>query len=141
MNDSKAPDKPGALMPKVDIECTQSRAEPGTRNPENGKRTLEQRAARKTAERFPEFWTAYPVKKGRAEAEAKWRAKGYDAIADTIIADVKRRIAEDRQWLDGYAPHGSTYVNGRGWEDDIESVRGGGNASPDSTPDYLVGAL
>ncbi len=74
----------------------------------------------RTAERFDEFWAEYPVKKGRAEAESKWRARSLDAIADQIIADVRTRKQRDRQWLDGYAPHGSTYVNGRGWEDAID---------------------
>ena len=74
----------------------------------------------RTAERFDEFWAEYPVKKGRAEAESKWRARSLDAIADQIIADVRNRKQRDRQWLDGYAPHGSTYVNGRGWEDAID---------------------
>lgn len=86
--------------------------------------TLERQAARKTATRFLEFWAAYPVKKGKAEAEKQWAAKHYDQIADRIIEDVRRRIAEDRQWIEGYAPHGSTYVNARTWEDDIEPVRG-----------------
>ena len=97
-------------------------------------KSLVQRAAR-SANRFPEFWAAYPVKKGRSEALAKWTARGLDAIADRIIADVQARKAHDRQWLDGYAPHGSTYVNGRGWEDEIETGRkpdrpgdGGGSA-------------
>lgn len=97
---------------------------PESSNPEEARsKSLGQQAARKTASRFHEFWSAYPVKKGRAEAEAKWRARGLDAIADTIIADVKRRIADDRQWRDGFIPHGSTYVNGRGWEDAIEPAR------------------
>ena len=142
--------KPEALVDKVDfesrssppVESPPSRAEPGTRNPEQGQNTLRHpTAARKSAERFDEFWIEYPVKKGRAAAEAKWRTKGYDAIADRIIADVKRRRAEDRQWLAGYAPHGSTYVNGRGWEDAIESVRQTPLAPTDETPDFLVGAI
>lgn len=74
------------------------------------------------AVRFSEFWDAYPVKKGRADAEAKWKAKGYDAIADRIITDVKARLVGDRQWREGYIPHGSTYVNGRGWEDAISGA-------------------
>lgn len=94
---------------------------PDTRE-EQKQKSLVQRAARSAA-RFPEFWAAYPVKKGRAEALAKWTARGLDAIADRIIADVQARKAHDRQWLDGYAPHGSTYVNGRGWEDEIETGR------------------
>lgn len=96
---------------------------------EERSKSLEQPAARKTASRFEEFWNAYPIKKGRAESEAKWKAKGYDTIADRIIADVKRRVNEDRQWIDGYAPHGSTYVNARGWEDDIEPVKGSANGA------------
>jgi hypothetical protein len=89
-------------------------------------KALEQQAARSTAkhaDRFEEFWASYPVKKGRADALKTWAAKKLDAIADQIIADVKQRIAADRQWLAGYAPHGSTYINGRGWEDAIEPVR------------------
>lgn len=109
-----------------------------TKEHEARSNALEQQAARKTATRFAEFWEAYPVKKGRADAEAKWKARKLDAIADTIIADVKRRVAGDRQWLDGFAPHGSTYVNARGWEDEIEAPRG---ATTGSTPSYMVGAL
>jgi uncharacterized protein YdaU (DUF1376 family) len=105
---------------------------------EQRSKSLGQQAARKTASRFDEFWSAYPVKKGRADAEAKWKSRKLDVIADTIIADVKRRIAEDRQWRDGYVPHGSTYVNGRGWEDAIEPGRNGAGSE---TPDYLVGAI
>ncbi|MBS0229665.1 MAG: YdaU family protein, partial [Proteobacteria bacterium] len=71
------------------------------------------------AARFAEFWAAYPNRKGRKAALAQWNRKGYDAIADRIIADVKARIAGDHDWLRGYVPHGSTYVNGEGWEDSI----------------------
>lgn len=72
------------------------------------------------AARFDEFWEAYPVRKGKAKALARWKSRNLDAIADRILADVKARKAGDRQWLDGYAPHGSTYVNAEGWEDAIE---------------------
>lgn len=92
-----------------------------------------QQAAR-VESRFEEFWAVYPVRKGRASAEAKWRARKLDAIADRIIADVKARMATDRQWLAGYIPHGSTYVNGSGWQDAIEQGRGNGgiHASDDA---------
>ena len=89
-------------------------------------KAIEQQAARstaKSADRFEEFWAVYPVKKGRANALRTWAAKKLDAIADKIIADVKQRIVADRQWLDGYTPHGSSYINRRGWEDAIEPVR------------------
>lgn len=80
--------------------------------------TLAQRAAR-----FDEFWSVYPNRKGKSKALAKWKARNLDDMADRIIADVRNRIARDRQWIDGFVPHGSTYINGSGWEDDIEPVR------------------
>jgi hypothetical protein len=94
-----------------------------------------------TLSRFAEFWEAYPVKKGKADAERKWKSAKFDTIADTIIADVKRRLAEDRQWRDGYIPHGSTYVNGRGWEDAIEPPKSGPASRDDDLPDFMRGAL
>jgi hypothetical protein len=99
-------------------------------NPIQKEPNIAQRAARhaspaSSASRFEEFWAVYPVKKGRATAQAKWTAKGYDAIADRIIGDVEIRKVKDRQWRDGYIPHGSTYVNGRGWEDEIEVIESG----------------
>lgn len=81
--------------------------------------------ARPSASRFGEFWSLYPVKKGKADAERKWKARKLDAIADRIMADVRDRMARDRQWRDGYVPHGSTYVNGSGWEDAIVEARAG----------------
>lgn len=90
----------------------------------------EAKAIARQAARFDEFWSAYPVKKGRKEAEAKWKARGLDAIADQIIADVQRRLTGDRQWLDGFIPHGSTYVAGARWEDAIEAPRQSQSAAP-----------
>ena len=71
-----------------------------------------------TAARFPEFWAAYPVKKGRAKALAKWKAKGLDAHADKLIAHVRRMEAEDDQWGRGFIPHGDTYINDERWTDE-----------------------
>jgi len=73
----------------------------------------------RSADRFEDFWRAYPNKKGRKDAEATWRRKGLDAEADLIIADVRRREKHDRDWLKGYCPHGSTYVNAEGWRDGL----------------------
>ena len=90
----------------------------------------ERKAIPRVAARFDEFWQAYPEKKGRADAERSWRRHGLDALADTIIADVAARKVGDRQWLEGYVPHGSTYVNKRGWEDAITPPRPGKSPEP-----------
>lgn len=67
--------------------------------------------------RFPDFWMAYPNKKGKAEAEKRWKADRLDEIADTIIQHVYLMIAEDDGWQRGYAPMGSTYLNQKRWTD------------------------
>lgn len=82
-----------------------------------------------TAARFPEFWACYPIKKGRADALRKWKAKGLDAEADAIIAHVRRMERDDDDWLRGFIPHGSTYINGERWEDEPKKEVGQVTAS------------
>ena len=84
------------------------------------KKEQKQTSLGQQAARFADFWAVYPNRKGKAAALRTWQRKRLDAIADRIIADVQARIAGDRQWLDGYIPHGSTYVNCEGWLDAIE---------------------
>lgn len=69
------------------------------------------------ARRFADFWTAYPNKKGKAEAEKRWKADGLDEMADTIIQHVYLMIDQDDGWQRGYAPMGSTYLNQKRWTD------------------------
>lgn len=85
---------------------------------------VEQKAPRaaprkaQTAKEFPRFWAAYPVKKGKADAEKKWKSKGCDEIADQIIDHVRLMERVDDDWLRSFIPHGSTYINGERWEDE-----------------------
>lgn len=67
--------------------------------------------------RFGEFWLVYPNKKGRKDAERHWKREGCDPLADQIIAHVHLMRVQDDGWRRGYVPMGSTYVNGRRWED------------------------
>lgn len=71
-----------------------------------------------TAKHFPRFWAAYPVKKGKADAEKKWKSKRCDEIADQIIDHVRLMERVDDDWLRGFIPHGSTYINGERWTDE-----------------------
>lgn len=76
--------------------------------------------------RFGEFWDAWPTgqrKRDRHKAEQSWKRHKLDAMADQIITDVKRRAVEDQQWLRGYAPMPTTYLNGRRWEDEFEAPK------------------
>lgn len=77
-----------------------------------------------TADRFEEFWSAYPKKVKRKDAVAKWKSRRLDGKADEIIADVERRKRQDARWLRGFAPDPTTYINGSRWEDEIEAMTG-----------------
>lgn len=92
-------------------------------------KAIEQQAAR-----FDEFWGIYPCRKGKAEAMKKWKARNLDRIADRIIDDVRKRMKSDRQWIDGYIPHGATYVSKSLWEDEIEPVRGKASSAGSYSP-------
>ena len=84
-----------------------------------------------TAARFPEFYAAYPVKKDRAKAEAAWRKRGCDDIADTLIAHVRRMESEDSHWGRGFIIHPTTYINGERWTDEpTKDVQAVGKAEP-----------
>ena len=52
-----------------------------------------------------------------------WDKGNLDEIADLIIADVIYRKKDHVTWLDGFIPYPSTYLNGRRWEDDIQTKR------------------
>lgn len=70
------------------------------------------------AARFLEFWSVYPNKKGKQEAEKRWQRDGLDGMADAIIAHVRLMTAQDDGWQRGYAPMGSTYLNQARWTDE-----------------------
>jgi hypothetical protein len=67
--------------------------------------------------RFAEFWAEYPNKKGRQEAEKTWAKRKMDSRCDELIAHVRLMVQTDSDWLRGYAPMGSTYLNQARWED------------------------
>ena len=72
--------------------------------------------------RFMEFWTAWPKserKQDRAKCWEHWRAKDLDAIADTILADVRGKRGTTK-WSEGYIEAPLVYLRGRRWEDGVE---------------------
>lgn len=74
-------------------------------------------------EGFAEFWTAYPKKKSRANAEDAWAKRGCAKLLAAILAKVTEgRISSD--WTrDGgkWIPYPASWLNAKGWEDDFYS--------------------
>jgi hypothetical protein len=75
---------------------------------------------------FIDFWTIYPRKVAKQTAVKAWGKTGANdsqALTDTIIADVKRRV--DSEWKGKdvqYIPHPATYLNQRRWEDEVSAT-------------------
>lgn len=72
---------------------------------------------------FAEFWKAYPKKKAKKDA-----MKAFDKLAEEdypllIPAIELQKQTNDWKKEDGkYIPHPATWLNGRRWEDEIDSV-------------------
>jgi hypothetical protein len=80
---------------------------------------------------FHEFYKVYPVHKSAKRAQRYWERDKLDEKFDMIVADVKHRILNDRQWIEGYIPHPSTYLNQELWTDEVSppSSNRSGNGS------------
>lgn len=74
--------------------------------------------------RFNDFWDAWPKERRRNKKKAReaWKRKRLDKRADEIIADVIARRDNDGQWVRGYIPLPTTYLNGERWEDTMETI-------------------
>ena len=67
---------------------------------------------------FDKFWKAYPRKVKKKESKRIWKRDKLDSVIDDILKDLSVRPTQDKQWIDGYIPHPSTYLNGEFWEDE-----------------------
>lgn len=128
---------PAGDAPHPRSRCTQPPQQvPSNRQEPSSNRQGNRQSARvtpaTTADRFAEFWTAYPNKTAKPQCLAKWKAKHLDAIADRILADVAKKAAQDRRWLDGFVPNPLTYLNQERWNDPVQP-RPGAAGSPPTT--------
>lgn len=72
-----------------------------------------------TASQFDEFWKAYPRKESRKKAEAIWKSRKLDRIAEKIIQSVRDRVAQDPKWRERqFVPMPVTFINGDRWMDE-----------------------
>lgn len=104
---------------------------------------------RDSPDRFDDFWNQYPhrggAKKGRKPSEQKFKAAlKSGATPEQIIAGAIR-YAEDSRVIAGYAKDPATWLNQRGWEDEIEpasTINGtGGNGRASGSGDSMVDAF
>jgi hypothetical protein len=94
------------------------------RRPQNGNLFADALATealgQEVGEGFTTFWTAYPRKCNKIQAERAYRRlRPSTSVLECILADVaaKRRQDDWRREGGRYIPHPATYLNGRRWED------------------------
>lgn len=69
---------------------------------------------------FELFWNKYPVKKNKARALCAWKSQGCHKIWEQILQKLTLQLAEDQQYIDGYAPSPANYIMQERWKDEIQ---------------------
>lgn len=83
------------------------------------------------ADRFAEFWDAYPVKKSKPQAERAYRKALARTDHGTLIASLNAQRTWPN-WRDGFIPHAATWLNNDRWADEPSpSPRQAGHAKPE----------
>lgn len=81
-------------------------------------------ASQSSGNGFERFWQAWPKserKTAKAECCKRWKQRGLEAQADTIVAHVTA-MAGTPKWREGFDPAPLTYLNQRRWEDGLPDV-------------------
>jgi hypothetical protein len=75
---------------------------------------------------FDQFWSVYPRKKSKGQAERTWvKLNPNEQLLASMIATIER-AKTSVEWTSGggqFIPYPSTWLNAKGWEDEIEEQR------------------
>lgn len=75
--------------------------------------------------RFDDFWQVYPNRKARGAAVRAWKTAVKKADPDVIIAAAEA-YARDPKRDPEFTAHGSTWLNGERWLDEVEKPKASG---------------
>ncbi len=75
--------------------------------------------------RFKRFWSVYPKKKSKGQAEKAWsKINPSEQLLETIISKIEQ-AKTSQDWLKDngqYIPYPATWLNAKGWEDEYTQV-------------------
>ena len=89
--------------------------------------------AQNSDELFSQFWEAYPKKRGKSNAYRSWGKLKISNELFNLIMQKLELFKKSDDWLKDngqYIPYPATFLNGRRWEDEIETDCG--NTGKDS---------
>ncbi len=99
------------------------------------KAKVEERSNKK--EDFDTFWEAYPRKKNKGQAEKAFMKVNPDEELLAVILAKIEQATKSRDWQkeDGeYIPYPATWLNAKGWEDEIKKGGQSGTHRKDTKP-------
>lgn len=88
------------------------------------------------ADRFTQFWDAYPRKEGKERARQAWKKlKPDEDLLQRMLDAIELQKRSDQWQRDSgaYIPHPATWLNGKRWEDEVKPP-----ASGNMFADYLM---
>jgi len=85
-----------------------------------------------TTSDFNSFWSTYPVKKGKGNAEKSWEKLKPDL--QTVLTAIEKQKQTDQWTKDNgkFIPYPATWLNGKRWEDEVDVVTNSKFAKYDS---------
>lgn len=89
-----------------------------TKNKKENKNTCSTEVERVST--FNDFWSLYPRRQKKVEAQKIWKKEKLDEKAQIIIDALKRRL--NTEWINTplkYIPLPATYLNNKQWEDEV----------------------
>lgn len=90
---------------------------------------------------FDEFWQAYPRRIGKGNAEKAWEKHGCGSMLPQILTAVRKcKVSADWTKEAGqFIPHPATWLNRRGWEDEMGPRSGAISTIPGEHESILAG--
>lgn len=118
--ESLVPERPDSLIP--DTGFTDSLI-PDSLIPDSKNKIKNTCAASPHAELFSRFWSLYPNRKGKADAEKAWaKLKPTDELFAQICEGLAKQVTCHDWTKDGgkFIPHPATWLNGKRWTDEVK---------------------
>ena len=105
-------------------EQTESKKENKKEKEGENKIEIENKKKSYDADGFAAFWAAYPKKAGKADALKAWNKLAPDVVLQEQMGKALEVQKQSQQWRkDGgqYIPMPATWLNGRRWEDEVQT--------------------
>lgn len=124
-------------------DCKQDDSPRALAREETENKSYRDTKATETDGAFAEFWSAYPRKTAKGDAEKSWRKIAPNAALRERIMSAIAAQRESPQWAKDagqFIPHPATWLNQRRWEDELPKQTNGAPVLSQADLDRIFGA-